>query len=232
MPFWNHVDELRYRLIKSLISIIVFSFIAYFFSDNLLQIISQPNFQIMDKVNLQVLKVTSMFMIKIYLSLIIGLMFSMPVILYQFWRFVSPAIDSKISFTTFLLFAMSTIFFIGGAYFAYTSIIPISISFFTSLTSEAIAVDYNITLENYLNYVIWMIFVGGLVFQLPIISIIFKRMGLINHKMLQNGRRYAILIIVVVAAILTPPDPFSQLLFSFPLVVLYEISIIIIRFMK
>ena len=101
MPFWNHVDELRYRLIKSLITVIVFSIIAYFFSDNLLQIISQPNFQIMDKVNLQVLKVTSMFMIKIYLSLIIGLMFSMPVILYQFCRFVSPAIYSKISFTTF-----------------------------------------------------------------------------------------------------------------------------------
>jgi len=232
MPFWNHVDELRYRLIKSLITVIVFSIIAYFFSDNLLQIISQPNFQIMDKVNLQVLKVTSMFMIKIYLSLIIGLMFSMPVILYQFWRFVSPAIDSKINFTTLLLFAMSTIFFISGAYFAYTSIIPISISFFTSLTSEVIAVDYNITLENYLNYVIWMIFVGGLVFQLPIISIIFKKMGIINHKMLQNGRRYAILIIVIVAAILTPPDPFSQLLFSVPLVILYEISIIIIRFMK
>jgi len=232
MSFWNHVDELRSRLIKSLLSIVAFTICAYFFSDFVLQIISQPNFQIMDKVNLQVLKVTSMFMIKIYISLIIGIMFSMPVMLYQFWRFVSPAVDRKLNFTTILLFFMSTVFFIAGGYFAYTSIIPISISFFTSLTSDAVAVDYNITLENYLNYVIWMVFVGGLVFQLPIISIILKKMGLIDHLLLRTGRRFAILIIVVFAAILTPPDPFSQLLFAIPLIILYEISIVIIRFMK
>ena len=232
MPFWNHIDELRSRLIKSLLTIIIFSVVAYFFSDGFLQIMSQPNFEIMDKVNLQVLKVTSMFMIKIYLSLMIGVMFSMPVILYQFWRFISPAVDRKLNFTTLVLFLMSTVFFIAGGYFAYTSIIPISISFFTSLTSEAVAVDYNITLENYLNYVIWMVFVAGLVFQLPIISIILKKMGLIDHLLLRKGRRYAILSIVVVAAILTPPDPFSQLLFAIPLMILYEVSIIIIRFMK
>ena len=232
MSFWNHIDELRSRLIKSLLSIVTFTFCAYFFSDFVLQIISQPNFQIMDKVNLQVLKVTSMFMIKIYISLIIGIMFSMPVMLYQFWRFVSPAVDRKLNFTTIFLFLMSTVFFIAGGYFAYTSIIPISISFFTSLTSDAVAVDYNITLENYLNYVIWMVFVGGLVFQLPIISIILKKMGLIDHLQLRRGRRFAVLIIVVFAAILTPPDPFSQLLFAIPLIILYEISIVIIRFMK
>jgi len=232
MSFWNHVDELRSRLIKSLLSIVAFTICAYSFSDFVLQIISQPNFQIMDKVNLQVLKVTSMFMIKIYISLMIGIMFSMPVMLYQFWRFVSPAVDRKLNFTTICLFFMSTVFFIAGGYFAYTSIIPISISFFTSLTSDAVAVDYNITLENYLNYVIWMVFVGGLVFQLPIISIILKKMGLIDHLLLRRGRRFAILIIVVFAAILTPPDPFSQLLFAIPLIILYEISIVIIRFMK
>ena len=232
MPFWNHVDELRSRLIKSLLTIISFSIGAYFFSDLILQIISQPNFEIMDKVNLQVLKVTSMFIIKIYISLMLGIMFSMPVMLYQFWRFVSPAVNRKLNFVTIFLFLMSTVFFVAGGYFAYTSIIPISISFFTSLTSEAVAVDYNITLENYLNYVIWMVFVGGLVFQLPIISIILKKMGLIDHLLLRRGRRYSILVIVVFAAILTPPDPFSQLLFAIPLIILYEVSIVIIRFMK
>ena len=127
---------------------------------------------------------------------------------------------------------MSTVFFVGGGYFAYISIIPMSISFLTSVASDAIAVDYNITLENYLTYVIWMVFIGGLVFQLPIIAIIFKKLGLIDHHILRSGRRYAILSIVVIAAILTPPDPFSQILFSIPLIILYEISIIIIRFMK
>ena len=232
MPFWNHVDELRSRVIKSLATVIIFSLIAYFFSDIFLQILSQPDIDIMDKVNLQVLKVTSMFMIKIYISLIIGLMFSIPVILYQVWRFISPAIDKKLNFITLFMFMMSTVFFISGAYFSYKTIIPLSISFFTSLTSQAVPVDYNITLENYLTYVIWMVFVGGLIFQLPIISIIFKRLGLIDHHLLRKGRRYAFLGIFIFAAVLTPPDPFSQLLFSVPLIVLYEISIVIIRFMK
>jgi sec-independent protein translocase protein TatC len=127
---------------------------------------------------------------------------------------------------------MSTVFFIGGAYFSYKTIIPVSISFFTSLTSKSVPVDYNITLENYLIYVIWMVFVGGLIFQLPIISIIFKRLGLIDHHLLRRGRRYSFLGIFIFAAILTPPDPFSQLLFSVPLIILYEVSIVIIRFMK
>ena len=232
MPFWNHVDELRSRVIKSLATVIIFSLVAYFFSNIFLQILSQPDIDIMDKVNLQVLKVTSMFMIKIYISLVIGLMFSIPVILYQVWKFISPAIDKKLNFITLLMFMMSTVFFIGGAYFSYKTIIPLSISFFTSLTSQAVPVDYNITLENYLAYVVWMVFVGGLIFQLPIISIIFKRLGLIDHHLLRKGRRYAFLGIFIFAAVLTPPDPFSQLLFSVPLIVLYEISIVIIRFMK
>jgi len=232
MPFWNHVDELRSRVIKSLATVIIFSLVAYFFSDIFLQILSQPDIDIMDKVNLQVLKVTSMFMIKIYISLVIGLMFSIPVILYQVWKFVSPAIDQKLNFITLLMFMMSTVFFISGAYFSYKTIIPLSITFFTSLTSKAVPVDYNITLENYLTYVVWMVFVGGLIFQLPIISIIFKRLGLIDHHLLRKGRRYSFLGIFIFAAVLTPPDPFSQLLFSVPLIVLYEISIVIIRFMK
>ena len=232
MPFWNHIDELRGRVIKALLTVIVFSLVAYFFSDIFLQILSQPDINIMDKINLQVLKVTSMFMIKIYISLIIGLMFSIPVILYQVWKFISPAIDKKLNFITLVMFMMSTVFFIGGAYFSYKTIIPVSISFFTSLTSKSVPVDYNITLENYLIYVIWMVFVGGLIFQLPIISIIFKRLGLIDHHLLRRGRRYSFLGIFIFAAILTPPDPFSQLLFSVPLIILYEVSIVIIRFMK
>ena len=189
MPFWNHVDELRSRVIKSLATVIIFSLVAYFFSDIFLQILSQPDIDIMDKVNLQVLKVTSMFMIKIYISLVIGLMFSIPVILYQVWKFISPAIDKKLNFITLLMFMMSTVFFIGGAYFSYKTIIPLSISFFTSLTSQAVPVDYNITLENYLTYVVWMVFVGGLIFQLPIISIIFKRLRLIDHNKEVQGQK-------------------------------------------
>ena len=83
-----------------------------------------------------------------------------------------------------------------------------------------------------MTYVIWIIFVGGLVFQLPIISIIFKKLHIIDHTTLANNRRYSILAIFVVSALLTPPDPFSQILFVIPLMLLYELSILIIRFIK
>jgi len=243
MSFWGHVNELRGRILKSLFSVLVLSILAYIVSDFALHILSNPINEISNdtdfplntptnKVNLQVIKITSMFMIQIYLSLVIGFTFSIPIILYQIWRFVSPAINKKLSFITFIMFTMSTIFFLIGAYFSYVLIIPLSISFFTSLSSSAFAVDYNITLENYLTYTIWMIFVGGLVFQLPIISIIFKKLGMIDHNMLKKGRRYAILGIFLFAALLTPPDPLSQVLFAIPLVILYELSIIIIRLMK
>jgi len=206
--------------------------IAYLISDFAIQILSQPKIGYMDKINLQVLKITSMFMIKIYVSIVIGFMLSMPIILYQIWRFVSPAIDRKISLSIIFMFMMSSVFFVFGSYFSYTMIVPLSITFFTSLSSAYIPVDYNITLENYMTYVIWIIFVGGLVFQLPIISIIFKKLGVISHKTLADNRRYSILAIFIISALLTPPDPFSQVLFVIPLLILYEISILIIRIIK
>jgi len=135
MPFWSHVSELRSRLIKSLLSIILLSSISYIFSDFLIQILAQPKISHMDKINLQVLKITSMFMIKIYISMVVGFMLSMPVILYQVWRFVSPAVEQKISVSIIFMFLMSSLFFVFGSYFSYTMIVPLSITFFTSLSA-------------------------------------------------------------------------------------------------
>jgi len=232
MPFWDHVDELRNRFIKSLFFIILFTILAYIFSDRILLILSELNTKSIDNINLQVLKITSMFMIKVYVSLVVGIILSMPIILYQFWRFVSPAISSGFGFYTFFLFTLSSIFFFLGSYFSYLVIIPVSIDFFTSMTSDHIPVNYNFTLENYLLYIIWMIMVGGLIFQLPILSIIFNKLGLINYKTLVEARRFSILGIFIISAILTPPDPFSQIMFVVPLIILYEISILILRFLR
>ena len=149
MPFWNHVDELRSRLIKSLFTVILFTLIAYYFSDIAIYFLAQPKIDLLDKINLQVLKITSMFMAKIYISMLIGFIFSMPFILFQIWSFVSPAISKKMNFSIFFMFIMSSVFFVIGSFFAYEIIVPLSISFFTSLTSSFIPVDYNITLENF-----------------------------------------------------------------------------------
>ena len=232
MPFWEHIHELRFRLIKSLLIMLFFTLVSYFFSDFIIYILSQPKIELLDKINLQVLKITSIFMIKIYVSIISGFVLSLPFILNQIWLFISPAVNRKNNFFIVSMFAMSSVFFIIGAYFAYDLIVPMSILFFTSIGGTLIPVDYNITLENYMTYVIWIIFVGGIVFQLPIVSIIFKKLNVINHKTLSQNRRYSILIIFIVSALLTPPDPFSQILFVVPLILLYELSILIIRFIK
>ena len=232
MPFWDHVDELRSRFLKSFFFITAFTIIAYIFSDLILFILFQPKVALASDVNIQVLKITSMFMVKIYISFVFGLILSMPVILYQFWKFISPAIDEGFGFQSFFLFFLSSLFFILGAYFSYSIVIPLSIEFFISITSKYVSVDYNFTLENYLLYILWMLVVGGLIFQLPILSIIFNKLGIIDYKTLVNIRRFSILGIFIISAILTPPDPFSQLVFVVPLIILYEISIIILRFLK
>jgi len=243
MPFWNHVDELRGRFLKSLLSVVIFSVVAFIYSESLINFFQDPINSILERnldavgslenkeIILQVTGWPDEFVASIYVSLIVGLMCSMPVIIYQLWRFISPAINRKLSFITFMMFTMSTAFFVLGTYFSYKMIIPISISFFTSFSSNS-NVEYNIILINHLGFSFWMMLIGGLVFQLPVISIIFKKLGMIDHNMLKKGRRYAIVGIFVFAALLTPPDPFSQILFAFPLLILYELSIIIIRFMK
>lgn len=232
MTFFGHIDELRSRLLKVIVSIVFFSLLFYGFSDYILYILEQPKIKLLNKVNLQVLTITSMFMIKIYISFVGGVMASMPVIMYQLWKFVSPAVEKPINSSIILLFIMSSLFFVIGSYFSYSMIVPLSISFFTSITGELVDVQYNITLESYSSYVISMLLVGGLIFQLPVVTIIFRKLEMIDHNSFKHRRRYAILWIFIIAAILTPPDPFSQILFVIPLILLYEMSIIILRIMR
>ena len=243
MSFWSHVDELRSRIIKSLIFILISSVVAFIYSDFLIDFFQGPIDSIIEgnldsigdsknkEIKIQVTGWPDEFVAAVYVSFIVGLICSIPVITYQLWRFISPAINKKLSFVTFIMFTMSTAFFAVGAYFSYKMIIPISISFFMYFLGNS-NVEYNIILINHLSFSYRMMLVGGLVFQLPIISIILKKLGIIDHHMLKKGRRYAILGIFIFAALLTPPDPFSQMLFAIPLIILYELSIIIIRFIK
>ena len=111
--------------------------------------------------------------------------------------------------------------------FAYFIIIPFSLSFFTSLTSNTVYIDYHFTLEGYLVYILWLVFGCGLLFQLPVISIFFTHIGIFTPSFLREYRKYAIITALIIGAVLTPPDPLSQILIVIPLIVLYELSILI-----
>lgn len=232
MPFWDHLEELRWRLIKSILAIIIGALITYIYSDPVMEWLIAPTENLSINLNLQVLKVTSMFTVKLGIALFGGIFIGLPIIMYQFWRFISPAFEQHHGISVILTVAFSTLFFTAGILFAYFIIIPFSLNFFTSMTTEVVEVSYNFTLEGYLTYILWLIFACGLVFQLPIISVFFTRIGILTPAFLRHYRKYALVVFLLIGAVMTPPDPISQILIVVPLCLLYEFSIIISRAFK
>ena len=229
MPFLDHIKELRYRLLIVLSSLIVISVIGYNFTDLLISLLISSSIHYVEGMNLQILKITDMFMIKIWLSIFVGIIFSLPILLYNIWCFVSPAIEKRISFVVFLLLISSSIFFIVGVMFSYKIIVPASVLFFKTISSPEVFVDYNIELKSFLLYLIWMLFTGGIVFQLPVISVSLNRLGVITRAGMIEKRKYVFISILIFSAIITPPDPLSQIFFTIPLIILYEISILVVK---
>ena len=232
MPFWDHLEELRWRLIISIIVILIGACLTYRFADTIIHWLIIPTESLDIDLNLQVLKITSMFIVKLSVALFGGTTLGLPVLLYQFWRFVSPAFEDRHGLAVLITVLFSSGFFVLGMCFAYFAIIPFSLSFFTSLTSKSVDVAYNFTLEGYLTYILWLVFGCGLLFQLPVISIFFTRVGILTPAFLREYRKIAIVVFLILGAVLTPPDPVSQILIVVPLILLYEFSILISKLFK
>lgn len=223
MPFLDHLEELRWRIIKAIIAIFSFSVIGLIFSDQIFNILLYTTKDLKAPLNLQVLKVQTIFVIKLELSIIAGLIASLPVIFYQLWAFVAPGLLDKERRYILPVIFFATLNFIIGGVFAYFVIIPYALNFFLGLAPPS--VSNNIALDFYFGFVIRLILVFGLVFELPILALLLTKIGLLTPAFLRKYRRHAIVIIFIVAAILTPPDPVTQTLLAVPLLVLFEISI-------
>lgn len=225
MPFLDHLEELRWRIIKSLISVVFFMIVAFYFSDIFLQWLLKPSADINAPITLQVLKVQSIFIIKLEIALIVGIILSIPVILFQIWSFMAPGLHQheKKYVWPVIFFAMLS-FCVGGA-FAYYIIIPYALDFFLNLAPEN--VSNNIAIDFYFGFILRLIVVFGVVFELPVLSVVLSKLGLITPQFLRKYRRHAIVFFFIIAAILTPPDPTTQVFLAIPLVLLYEITILI-----
>lgn len=223
MPFLDHLEELRWRILKALISVFVLMLICWGFSDQLLDILRYPGNQINPPLKMQVLKVQTVFMTKLEIALVGGVLLGLPVIVYQLWQFIAPGLFNKEK--KFLpIIILATIFcFIAGGLFAYFIIIPYALQFFMDLAP--LDIENNIALDFYIGFLLRIIVVFGVVFELPILSIILTKMGLITPAFMRKYRRYAIVIAFVLGAILTPPDPSTQIMLAIPIVLLYEVSI-------
>ena len=228
LSFLEHLEELRIRIIKSVFAIIFFTILSYIFSDNIIDVLIFP---VRDTdVSFQVLKITSVFLIKIGISFVFGLFLSFPIILYQFLKFIIPAFEQEISMLKlFLAILFCVLLFVIGLLFGYYVLIPLSITFFNSLSLDLNFLSINYTLENYLVYLIWILIISSSIFQLPFIIMLLNRMGIVSKEFLKGHRKHIIVLFFILAALFTPPDPVSQLLVVIPLYILFEISILLTK---
>lgn len=223
MSFLDHLEELRWRMLKSLISVLIFMVLFFLVSDIFVNLLIRPAQILQPDMKIQVLKVQGMLMLKFAVALVMGLVFSIPVIAYQFWAFVAPGLYPDERRWGPLLVISITLFFLIGAAFAYFVIVPFAVKFLISLGVPQVERNINI---NYLaKFVLQLIVASGLIFQMPVAAFLLTKMGLITPAFLRKSWRYAILIILFFAAFITPPDPISMLMMGVPLFFLYEFSI-------
>lgn len=223
MSFLEHLEELRWRLVKSVATVLAFSIAAYFFSDAILDLITKP----LD-VPVYFMAPTEAFAVRIKLSLLAGVVFALPVIFYQVWQFVVPGLYAREVRMVIPVVLLATLFFIAGAGFCFFLVIPKAMGFLMGFGTEKL--KPMIAVGRYVSFVGWMTFAFGAVFELPIASFLLGRLGIVSSRMLRGGRRYAVIGILILAAIATPtPDAFSQLMLAGPLYVLYEVSIVVVR---
>jgi len=227
MPFLDHLEELRWRLLKSIISVFVMMVICFFFSDYILELLLFPGKQIEPPVPLQVLKVQTVFIIKLEIALVAGIIFSLPVIFYQLWQFLMPGLLVGERKLIPVIVFFSVLCFLAGGAFAYFIIIPYALQFFLSLAP--IDIQNNIALDFYIGFLLRLIFVFGIVFELPMLSLVLSKIGLITPEFMRKYRKYAIVGAFILGALLTPPDPTTQVLLALPIVILYEVSIYIAK---
>lgn len=226
MPLTAHLEELRWRLIKALLAVSVAFVAVYNFSDSLFELLTRPLIQLQEgPVQLIGTGVTEAFFTKLKVSAIGALFVASPVIFYQLWLFIAPGLyDTEKRYARpFVFFA--TVFFVLGAAFCYIVVFPVGYRFFLA-EYATIGVSPAIRISEYLSFTARMLLAFGATFELPVITFFLARLGLVTHQMMLHYFRYAVLVIVIVAAVLTPgPDVASQMLMAGPLLVLYVVSI-------
>ena len=226
MPLTAHLEELRWRLIKALLAVSVAFIAVYNFSDVLFEILTRPLIALQEgPVQLIGTGVTEAFFTKLKVSAIAALFLASPVIFYQLWMFVAPGLyDSEKHYARpFVFFA--TIFFILGAAFCYIVVFPVGYRFFLA-EYATIGVSPSIRISEYLSFTARMLLAFGVTFEMPVVTFFLARLGMVTYQSMLRYFRYAVLVIVIVAAVLTPgPDVASQMLMAGPLLVLYVISI-------
>lgn len=247
MTFWDHLEELRWSILRSLIAVIGLAIVAFVNREIIFDyIILAPsssefitnralcqlgewlkiNALCIDDMKLQIIniKMSGQFLTHMFISVVAGFILAFPYIIWEIWRFVKPAMKkTEKKYSSGGVF-ISSILFLSGILFSYFLIVPLTVNFLgTYHVSETV---YNqISLSSYISTVVSVTFAVGLVFELPILVYFLTKIGILTPVFMKDNRKYMYVIMLVLSAIITPPDMFSQILVVFPLIVLYEFSI-------
>jgi sec-independent protein translocase protein TatC len=228
MHLTDHLEELRRRLIVSFIAIAIATVGSYFFSEQLFKLLMAPLLQVMPpKTNLIFTGLAETFFTYLKISLLAGFFLATPVVIYEIWKFTAPGLYAHEKRYVFPFVFFASLFFIGGALFGYFVVFPFGFKFFMGFATDFIRPMP--TVREYFSFSVRLLFAFGVVFELPVVTAFLATLGLIHYKTLVRMRKYAILGAFVIAAILTPPDVASQLMMAGPIVLLYELSIIVCR---
>lgn len=251
MTFLQHLEELRWHIIRAVLAVVVFGILAFIFKsvlfDKILMAPSNENFwtnrmlcQFGQRMNIQSLcinktplvlqntQVSGMFLAHIKISIIAGLVMAFPVIFYEFWKFIRPALyQNEQRYASGAIFYISFLFLLGVV-FGYFLITPLSINFLYNYKISDVVKNIP-TLSSYVSLITSIVLASGILFELPVLVYFLSKIGLVTADFLKRYRKHAVIVILLVAGIITPPDVFSQIMVSLPLLLLYEISILLSR---
>ena len=230
-PFMNHLEELRKRLISCAIAVGIGFVVTYFFSDRLFQLLVEPLKAVMPEGDQLIFtNLPEMFFTYLKISFIAGIMVSSPVIFYQLWLFIAPGLYPGEQKLLIPFIISSTFLYIGGALFGYFIVFPFGFKFFMGFSNDYVKALPSV--KQYFSFSLKLLFAFGVVFELPVIIFFLTKIGLVTTAMLRQKRKYAILLSFVLSAILTPPDVITQCMMAGPLIILYEVGIIVSLFAR
>lgn len=223
MPFLEHLEELRKRLVRCFLALIITASVSFYFADRIFAFIITP----LGNTKLYVTEVTGSFTAFFKISLIAGLILALPYISWQLWTFISPGLYKREKLLILPIVVSSTLLFLLGAAFCYYVMLPVSLNFLIHFGDGL--VEPIITVGSYISFIGMLILGFGAGFQLPIVAFVLGKLGFVSARGLNRGRRYAVIVLLILSAFLTPtPDMFTMLLMFVPLYTLYEIAILVV----
>jgi sec-independent protein translocase protein TatC len=226
MTLAEHLEELRWCILKSILAVVVVSGVSYFFANAIFAFVVAPLRQSLQPgQNLIGTGVTEAFFVEIKVALAAGVLFASPVIFYQIWRFIAPGLSGREKRLVLPFVFCATFFFVSGAFFCYRFVLPVAFKYFIE-QYQSMGVSPAIRIGEYFTFFFRMVLAFSATFELPVFTFFLVRVGIWDYRFMLRSFRYALVVIFIVAAMLKPtPDVINQSLLAVPMVLLYVLSI-------